>query len=78
VSGEHEEKDERKMQIISTEFSYGRIERTIALPERLDTSKVSAEDNNGVLGRSPRPSTKQRCPSESKYDLPLPRQRPKG
>ena len=50
VSGEHEEKDEKKdADYLQQEFSYGRIERTIELPEGVDTSKVSAEYNNGVL-----------------------------
>ena len=50
VSGEHEEKDEKKdADYLQQEFSYGRVERTIALPEGVDTSKVSAEYNNGVL-----------------------------
>ena len=50
VSGEHEEKDEKKdADYLQQEFSYGRIERTIVLPESVDTSKVSAEYNNGVL-----------------------------
>src|SRR6266404_1939794 len=50
VSGEHQEKDEKKdADYLQQEFSYGRIERTIVLPESVDTSKVSAEYNNGVL-----------------------------
>ena len=50
VSGEHEEKDEKKdADYLEQEFSYGRMERTIVLPEGVDTSKVSAEYNNGVL-----------------------------
>ena len=50
VSGEHEEKDEKKdADYLEQEFSYGRTERTIVLPEGVDTSKVSAEYNNGVL-----------------------------
>ena len=31
------------------EFSYERFERTIALPEGVDTEKIAAEYNNGVL-----------------------------
>jgi len=50
VSGEHQETDEKKdADYLQQEFSYGRMERTIVLPEGVDTSKLSAEYNNGVL-----------------------------
>jgi HSP20 family protein len=50
VSGEHKETQEKKdADYLQQEFSYGRFERTIMLPEGVDTSKLSAEYNNGVL-----------------------------
>jgi HSP20 family protein len=50
VSGEHQTKEENKdADYLQREFSYGRVERSIVLPEGVDTSKLSAEYNNGVL-----------------------------
>lgn len=50
VSGEHQANEEKKeADYLHQEFSYGRFERTIVLPESADSSKVSAEYSNGVL-----------------------------
>lgn len=50
VRGEHQSKEEKKEKDYQwQEFSYGRFERTIALPEGADKSKLNAEYNNGVL-----------------------------
>jgi len=50
VRGEHQSSEEKKeADYLRQEFSYGRIERTILLPEGTDTSKLTAEYNNGVL-----------------------------
>jgi HSP20 family protein len=50
VSGEHEAEEEKKdADYLQREFSYGRFERTFVLPEGVDTEKLSAEYNNGVL-----------------------------
>jgi HSP20 family protein len=50
VSGEHKSGEEKKEgDYLQKEFSYERFERTIELPEGLDTEKLTAEYNNGVL-----------------------------
>lgn len=50
VSGEHEDSEEKKdADFLQREFSYGRFERTIVLPEGVDPGKITAEYNNGVL-----------------------------
>ena len=50
VSGEHKSEAEKKdANYLEREFSLGRFERLITLPEGLDTEKISAEYNNGVL-----------------------------
>lgn len=50
VRGEHESREEKKeADYVHQEFSYGRFERTVGLPEGIDTSKLTAEYNNGVL-----------------------------
>jgi HSP20 family protein len=50
VSGEHKsEKEKKEADYLHREFSFGRFERTIALPEGVDTDKLTAEYNNGVL-----------------------------
>ena len=50
VSGEHKSEAEKKgANYLEREFSLGRFERLITLPEGIDTEKISAEYNNGVL-----------------------------
>jgi HSP20 family protein len=50
VSGEHKSEAEKKdTNYLEREFSLGRFERLITLPEGIDTEKISAEYNNGVL-----------------------------
>jgi HSP20 family protein len=50
VSGEHNsEKEKKDADYLQQEFSYGRFERTITLPEGVDAEKLTAEYNNGVL-----------------------------
>ena len=50
VSGEHKSEAEKKdANYLEREFSLGRFERLITLPEGVDTEKISAEYNNGVL-----------------------------
>ena len=50
VSGEHKSEAEKKdANYLEREFSLGRFERLITLPEGVDTEKLSAEYNNGVL-----------------------------
>ena len=50
VSAERKESRETKdVNYLRRELSYGSLERTIALPEGTDASKITAEYNNGVL-----------------------------
>lgn len=50
VSGEHQSSEEKKEgNYLHQEFSYGQFQRTLLLPEGADTSKLSAEYNNGLL-----------------------------
>jgi len=50
VRGKHQAKEEKKdADYLQREFSYGRFERVIALPEGVASSKLTAEYNNGVL-----------------------------
>ena len=50
VSGEQKVSEEKKdADFLYQEFAYGRFERTITLPEGVDTSKLTAEYKNGVL-----------------------------
>ncbi|HEX4076793.1 MAG TPA: Hsp20/alpha crystallin family protein [Candidatus Acidoferrales bacterium] len=50
VSGEHRSEEEKKgSDYVHREFSYEQFQRVIPLPEGLDTEKISAEFNNGVL-----------------------------
>ncbi len=50
VSAERKEKKEAKdVNYLRRELSYGALERAIELPEGTDTSKITAEYNNGVL-----------------------------
>jgi HSP20 family protein len=50
VSGEQKASEEKKdVNYQHQEFSYGRFERTITLPEGVDTEKLTAEFKNGVL-----------------------------
>ena len=51
VSGEQKVSEEKKdADFVYQEFAYGRFERSITLPEGVDTSKLTAEYKNGVLG----------------------------
>lgn len=50
VGGEHKSSKEKKeADYLEEEFSYGRFERSIVLPEGIDTGKITAEYKNGVL-----------------------------
>jgi HSP20 family protein len=50
VSGEHKSKEEKKgTDFLQEEFSYGRFERSVVLPEGIDMDKIHAEYKNGVL-----------------------------
>ena len=50
VSGEQKVSEEKKdADFLYQEFAYGRFERTITLPDGVDTSKLTAEYKNGVL-----------------------------
>ncbi len=50
ISGEHETNEEKKQADYHLrEFSYGRFERSVTLPEGVDTQKISAEYRDGVL-----------------------------
>ena len=50
VSGEQKVSEEKKdADFVYQEFAYGRFERTITLPEGVDTQKLTAEYKNGVL-----------------------------
>lgn len=50
VSGEHRDEQEKKdADYLQREFSYGRFERMIVIPEGVDANKLTAEYNNGVL-----------------------------
>jgi HSP20 family protein len=50
ISGEHKSSEEKKnADYLQKEFSYERFERTVVLPEGIDTEKITAECNNGVL-----------------------------
>lgn len=50
VEGEHEQSNEKKdADYLEREFSFQRFRRTITLPETIDTQKISADYQNGVL-----------------------------
>lgn len=50
VSGEQKASEEKKStDYLYQEMSYGRFERSIVLPEGVDTEKLTAEFRNGVL-----------------------------
>jgi HSP20 family protein len=50
VSGEHKsEREKKKGEYLQQELTYGSIERTIELPEGVNTGELTAEYNNGVL-----------------------------
>jgi HSP20 family protein len=50
VSGEHKSDQEKKeSDFLQKEFSYACFERAVMLPEGVDTEKITAEFNNGVL-----------------------------
>jgi HSP20 family protein len=50
VSGEQKVSEEKKdADFLFQEFAYGRFERTITLPEGVNTSELTAEYKNGVL-----------------------------
>jgi HSP20 family protein len=50
VSGEQKVSEEKKdADFVYQEFAYGRFERSITLPEGVDTQKLTAEYKNGVL-----------------------------
>ena len=50
ISGEHKTSEEKKSaEYQFREFSYGRFERVVTLPERVDAEKLTAEYKNGVL-----------------------------
>jgi HSP20 family protein len=50
VSGEQKSREEKKeADYLYQEFAYGRFERTLTLPEGVDTEKLTAEYKNGVL-----------------------------
>ena len=44
-----ETRESKDVNYLRREFSYGALERTLELPEGADTSKITAEYNNGVL-----------------------------
>ena len=50
VSGEHESRDEKRgRDYLQKEFAYQRFDRTIPLPEGLNTEKLTAEYSDGML-----------------------------
>ena len=50
ISGEHKTTEEKKNADYQyREFSYGRFERVVTLPEQVDAEKLAAEYKNGVL-----------------------------
>jgi HSP20 family protein len=50
ISGEHKSDQEKKeSDYMHREFSYASFERTIVLPENVDTEKLTAELTNGML-----------------------------
>ena len=50
VSGEQKSGEEKKeADFFHREFFYGRLERTVALPESVDTTRLNAEYRNGIL-----------------------------
>lgn len=50
ITGEHKSSEEKKEKAYHLrEFSYGRFERSVMLPEGVDTSKLAAEYKDGVL-----------------------------
>jgi HSP20 family protein len=50
ISGEHSAAKEKKdASYLQREFSFERFKRTVVLPDDVDTAKISAEYNNGIL-----------------------------
>jgi HSP20 family protein len=50
VKGEYKsEREKKKGEYLQQEFTYGSVERTIELPEGVNTNELTAEYNNGVL-----------------------------
>ena len=50
ISGEHKSEQEKKnSDYMHKEFSYAHFERTVMLPETVDTGKINADFKNGVL-----------------------------
>jgi HSP20 family protein len=50
VQGEYKsEREKKKGEYLQQEFTYGSVERTIELPEGVNTDELTAEYNNGVL-----------------------------
>lgn len=50
ITGEHKSSEEKKEKDYHIrEFSYGRFERSVMLPEGVDASKLAAEYKDGVL-----------------------------
>lgn len=50
ITGEHKSSEEKKEKDYHLrEFSYGRFERSVALPEGVNTEKLAAEYKDGVL-----------------------------
>jgi HSP20 family protein len=50
ITGEHKSSEEKKEKDYHLrEFSYGRFERSVILPEGVDTGKLAAEYKDGVL-----------------------------
>lgn len=50
ISGEHQATEEKEQaDILRSEFSFERFERTVTLPEGVDVGKINAEYNNGMV-----------------------------
>ena len=77
ISGEHKSEQEKKdSDYMHKEFSYEHFERTVMLPESVDTGKINADFNNGVLEITA-PLTANALPRRSKSRAKA-KQRPKA
>jgi HSP20 family protein len=69
VSGERKFRDEKKEKnFYSLETNYGAFSRSFALPENVDSAKITANSNNGILELTPPKDEKKALKSTIKVN----------